>query len=132
VGVNDRRLVHIVIGVVTKKVALQAVFRETVFSFKFLGPENSNPLISRYGIALDKVTVAHPTPEYPRVALKLGIDGNVRVTVKVQNGKIIEARASSDAPMLGYDAQQWIVRCWKFRPEVTGVFTIPITYKRQA
>jgi TonB family protein len=84
------------------------------------------------GIALDKVTVAHPTPEYPRVALKLGIDGNVRVTVKVQNGKIIEASASSDAPMLGYEARQWIVRCWKFRPEVTGVFTIPVTYKRQA
>ena len=90
-----------------------------------------HPLIVT-GIALDKVTVAHPTPEYPRVALKLGIDGNVRVTVKVQNGKIIEARASSDAPMLRYEARQWIVRCWKFKPEVTGVFTIPITYKRQA
>jgi hypothetical protein len=52
------------------------------------------------GIALDKVTVSHPTPEYPRVALQLGIDGNVRVTVKVQNGNIVEASASSDEPML--------------------------------
>ena len=84
------------------------------------------------GIALDKVTVAHPTPEYPRVALQLGVDGDVRVTVKVQNGKIVEASASSTAPMLRYEARQWIVRCWKFKPEVTGVFTIPITYKRQA
>jgi outer membrane biosynthesis protein TonB len=84
------------------------------------------------GIALDKVTVAHPTPEYPRLALQLGIDGNVRVTVRVQNGEIVEASASSDEPMLRYAARQWIVRCWKFKPEVSGVFTIPIAYKRQA
>ena len=84
------------------------------------------------GIALDKVTIAHPTPEYPRAALHLGIDGSVRVTAKVQNGNIIEASVSSGAPMLAYASRQWIVRCWKFRPEVTGVFTIPITYRRQA
>ena len=84
------------------------------------------------GIALDKVTVAHPTPEYPRLALQLGIDGNVRVTVRVQNGEIVEASASSDEPMLRYEARQWIVRCWKFKPEVIGVFTILIAYKRQA
>ena len=84
------------------------------------------------GIALDKVTIAHPTPEYPRVARQLGIDGNVRVTVRVQNGEIVEASASAEEPMLRYEARQWIVRCWKFKPEVSGVFTIPIVYKRQA
>jgi len=84
------------------------------------------------GIALDKVTVAHRTPEYSRLALQLGVDGNVRVTVKVQNGNIVDASASSDEPMLRYEAREWIVRCWKFKPEVSGVFTIPITYKRQA
>jgi TonB family protein len=84
------------------------------------------------GIALDKVTIAHPTPPYPRVALQLGIDGSVRVTVRVQNGGIVEANASSDEPMLRYEARQWIVRCWKFKPEVIGVFTIPISYSRQA
>jgi TonB family protein len=84
------------------------------------------------GILLDKITTAHPTPQYPRFALQLGIDGQVRVKVKVQNGAIVEASASAGAPMLGYEAKQWIVRCWKFKPEVTGVFTIPIDYKRQA
>jgi TonB family protein len=84
------------------------------------------------GIALDKVTVAHPTPEYPRVARQLGIDGNVRVTVAVHNGQIVEASASSGAPMLAYAARQWIVRYWKFKPEVSGTFTVPIAYKRQA
>ena len=84
------------------------------------------------GIALDKVTVAHPTPEYTSNALRFGIDGNVWVTVNVKDGQIVEATASSDAPLLGYEAKQWIVRCWKFKPEITGVFTIPISYKRQA
>jgi TonB family protein len=84
------------------------------------------------GIALDKVTIAHPTPKYPSTALRLGIDGDVRVTVNVKNGKIVEATASSGAPLLAYEAKQWIVRNWKFKPEITGVFTIPISYKRQA
>jgi outer membrane biosynthesis protein TonB len=84
------------------------------------------------GIALDKVAVAHPVPEYPTTALRFHIDGHVQVTVKVQNGKIAEASASADAPILGLASKEWIVRCWKFKPDVTGVFTIPITYKRQA
>ena len=84
------------------------------------------------GISLDKVTVAHPTTDYPRVALQFGVDGNVQVTVRVQNGKIVEASASADAPIIGLASKEWIVRCWKFKPAVTGVFTIPITYKRQA
>ena len=84
------------------------------------------------GILLDKVTTAHPTPKYPRFALQLGIAGLVRVDLKVQNGEIVEANASGNAPMLAYEARQWIVRRWKFKPEVTGMFTIPIDYKRQA
>jgi hypothetical protein len=56
----------------------------------------------------------------------------VRVDLKVQNGEIVEANASGNAPMLAYEARQWIVRRWKFKPEVTGMFTIPIDYKRQA
>ena len=84
------------------------------------------------GIALDKVTTAHPTPDYPRAAFALGIDGKVQLKVKVQNGRIIETNALSGAPMLAYFAKEWIVRNWRFKPEITGVFTIPINYKRQA
>ena len=84
------------------------------------------------GIALDKVTLAHPTPEYPASARQFNIDGKVQVTVRVQNGKIVDASATADAPIIGFASKEWIVRCWKFKPEVTGVFTIPITYKLQA
>ena len=84
------------------------------------------------GIALDKVAIAHPVPVYPKTALQFHIDGHVKVTVKVQNGKIVDASALADAPILGLASKEWIVRCWKFKPDVTGVFTVPITYKRHA
>jgi len=84
------------------------------------------------GIALDRVATFHPVPAYPRVALALGIDGKVQIQVKVQNGRIAEANVLSGAPMLASSAKAWIVGNWKFKPEVSGVFTVPITYKRQA
>jgi TonB family protein len=83
------------------------------------------------GIALDKVTTVHPTPQYPRVALALGIDGKVQIEVKVHNGRIAEADVLSGAPMAS-SAKTWIVGNWKFKPEVSGLFTVPINYKRQA
>jgi hypothetical protein len=52
--------------------------------------------------------------------------------MKVRGGRIIEAATLSGSPMLGYSAKEWIQRSWKFRPEISGVFTIPISYKRQA
>jgi outer membrane biosynthesis protein TonB len=84
------------------------------------------------GIAPDKVARVHPTPQYPRVALALGVSGEVKINVKVQNGRIVEANVLSGAPMLGYFSKRWIAGNWRFRPEISGVFTIPINYKRQA
>ena len=84
------------------------------------------------GIALDKVATSHPAPTYPRVALALGIDGKVRIEVKVRNGQITDANVLSGAPMLASSAKAWIIGNWKFKPEITGVFTIPVNYKRQA
>jgi TonB family protein len=84
------------------------------------------------GIALDKLTIVHPTPAYPRAALALRIDGKVRIEVKVQNGRITDAKALSGSPMLASSAKAWIVGNWKFKPEISGVFTIPINYNRHA
>jgi TonB family protein len=84
------------------------------------------------GIPLEKVAIVHPTPKYPRTALALGIDGKVRIKMKVRDGRIIAATALSGSPTLGYSAKEWILRNWKFRPEITGVFTIPISYERPA
>ena len=84
------------------------------------------------GVALDKVATVHPAPVYPRAALALGIDGIVQVEVTVQNGRIIEANVLSGSPLLAYSAKEWIVWNWKFKPEISGVITIPINYRRPA
>jgi len=84
------------------------------------------------GIALDKVATVHPTPEYPRDAIAFDLDGRVQIEVKVQNGRITEAKALSGNPMLAYSAKSWIVRRWNFKPQISGVFTVPINYKRHA
>jgi TonB family protein len=83
------------------------------------------------GIALDKVATVHPTPEYPRDAIAYGLDGKVQIEVKVQDGRITRAKALSGNPMLAYDAKSWIIRNWKFRPQISGVFTVPVNYQRQ-
>jgi outer membrane biosynthesis protein TonB len=90
-----------------------------------------NPLVVT-GIPLDKVAAVHPTPEIPRTAFALGVDGKVVIKMTLQNGHIVEAKTLSGNPMLGYSAKKWILRNWKFKPEISGVFTIPINYKRQA
>jgi outer membrane biosynthesis protein TonB len=90
-----------------------------------------HPLIVT-GVALDKVAIVHPAPLYPRVALALGIDGIVQIEVTVENGRIIEANVLAGSPLLGYSAKEWIVWNWKFKPEISGVITIPINYRRPA
>ena len=90
-----------------------------------------HPLIVT-GVALDKVATVHPAPVYPRAALASGIDGIVRVEVIVENGRIIGAKVLSGSPLLAYSAKEWIVWNWTFRPEISGVITIPINYRPRA
>ena len=85
------------------------------------------------GIPANNVALRHPTPEYPRVALSLHISGDVVVTVRVENGKITETKANShSSPLLADSATRWVANQWKFKPSVSGVFTIPISYKESA
>jgi Gram-negative bacterial TonB protein C-terminal len=85
------------------------------------------------GVPADSVALRHPTPEYPRTVLNLRISGDVVVTVRVENGKIMETTANPhSSPLLAYSATRWVANQWKFKPSVTGVFTIPISYKQSA
>ena len=84
------------------------------------------------GITADSVARKHPTPEYPRAALNLHISGNVLVTVRVENGKITETTAASHSSILADSAQRCVDYQWKFKPSVSGTFTIPISYKQSA
>jgi outer membrane biosynthesis protein TonB len=85
------------------------------------------------GVPADNVALRHPTPEYPRVALSLHISGDVVVTVRVENGRVMETTANShSSPLLAYSVTRWVANQWKFKPSVSGVFTIPISYKESA
>ena len=85
------------------------------------------------GSPADNVALRHPTPEYPRTALNFHISGDVVVTVRVENGKIMETTANShSSPLLADSATRWVANQWKFKPSVSGVFTIPISYKESA
>jgi outer membrane biosynthesis protein TonB len=84
------------------------------------------------GISGNDVALKHPTPEYPRVALNLHISGDVLVTVRVENGRIAETTATSHSSILADSASRWVDYQWKFKPTVSGVFRIPISYKQSA
>jgi TonB family protein len=85
------------------------------------------------GIPPSNVTLRHPTPEYPRTALNLHISGDVLLRVQVENGKIMETTVvSRSSPLLADSASRWVANQWKFKHSVSGVFTIPISYKQSA
>jgi outer membrane biosynthesis protein TonB len=84
------------------------------------------------GTPAESVATRHPTPEYPRDALNLHISGNVLVTVRIENGKVMETTATSHSSILADSASRWVGNQWKFKPSVSGVFTIPIFYKQSA
>ncbi len=85
------------------------------------------------GIPANNVALRHPNPEYPRTALNLHISGDVLLRVQVENGVITETTVVSHSSLLLADsASRWVASQWKFKPSVSGVFTIPISYKQSA
>jgi hypothetical protein len=85
------------------------------------------------GIPANSVALRHPTPEYPRTALNLHISGDVLLRIQVEHGVITETAAVSNSSLLLADsATRWVANQWKFKPSVSGVFTIPISYKQSA
>ena len=84
------------------------------------------------GIPADKIASAHRTPEYPRTAWNLHISGDVVVTVRIENGKVIGTATASGPPILASSASRWVTYQWKFKSAVSGVFRIPISYKESA
>jgi outer membrane biosynthesis protein TonB len=104
----------------------------TLGSMPALSPATELRPMVVVGIPANDVALKHPTPEYPRVALNLHIGGDVLVTVRVENGKIVETTAAAHSPILADSASHWVNYQWKFKPTVSGVFTIPISYKQSA
>jgi hypothetical protein len=85
------------------------------------------------GIPANRVALRHPTPAYARNALNLHISGDVLLRVQVENGVIMETTVVTDSsPLLADSARRWVANQWRFKPSVSGVFTIPISYRQSA
>jgi TonB family protein len=105
----------------------------TLWSIPALLPATELHPMVVVGIPAGDVATRHPTPEYPRNALNLHISGDVLLRVQVENGVITETTVVSQSSLLLADsASRWVANQWKFKPSVSGVFTIPISYKQSA
>jgi len=80
------------------------------------------------GIALDRVAIQHPVPAYPRTAQVLNIAGDVQLRIQVEQGEIVSVTVKGP-PLLGDFSSHWVRTAWKFRPSVTGQFSVPISYR---
>jgi hypothetical protein len=84
------------------------------------------------GIAADVVALKHPTPSYPPNARDFRIQGDVRVHIQVESGRMVTVTAESTEPMLAKFSANWIRRNWKFKPSVSGEYVLPISYRLPA
>jgi hypothetical protein len=84
------------------------------------------------GIALDRVASWHPIPAYPQDARSLRIQGDVRVRIQTEKGKMLEVTAESTSPILAAYSRRWVRWHWQFRASVSGVYFLPISYKLAA
>jgi hypothetical protein len=84
------------------------------------------------GIALDRVASRHSVPAYPQDARFLRIQGEVRVRIEVENGKMVNVTAQSGSPILADYSARWVRWHWQFRPSASGVYYLPISYKLNA
>jgi hypothetical protein len=57
------------------------------------------------------------------------IQGNVEVTIRVENGRMVKVSASSPSSVLAGVSSRWIHRNWQFKPSTTGLYILPIIYQ---
>jgi Gram-negative bacterial TonB protein C-terminal len=83
-------------------------------------------------IALDRVASRHAAPGYPQDARSRRIQGDVRVRIQVEKGEMLNVTAESTVPVLAAYSSRWLRWHWQFRPSVSGVYLLPISYKLTA
>jgi outer membrane biosynthesis protein TonB len=81
------------------------------------------------GVALDRVASRHSAPPYPQEARASGIQADVRVRIQVENGKMVNVMAESGSQQLATYSSRWIRWHWQFKPAVSGVYFLPLSYK---
>ncbi len=106
-----------------------AIITITIFSstaYQSLAAE-LKPLVVT-GIALDRVASQHPIPTYPQEVRSLKLKCDVQVRIQVVKGKMIKVTAESTSAILAAYSSRWVHLHWQFKPSVSGVYLLPISY----
>ena len=116
--------------VIRSLVAIATIATVSSTAYRSSAAELSRLVVT--GIALDRVASQHSTPTYPQDARSFRIQGEVRVRIQAENGKMVNVTAQSTSPILGNCSSRWIRWHWQFRPTVSGVYFLPISYRLTA
>ena len=108
------------VAIATITTLLSTAYRSSAVEFKRLVV---------IGIPLDRITTRHSTPAYPQEARSPRIQGDVRVRIQVDKGKMVNVTAESASPILASYTSRWIRWHWQFRPSASGVYFLPVSYK---
>ena len=117
------RVIRSLVAIATIATGLSAAYRSSATELKGL-------VVT--GVALDRVASQHTMPPYPLDARSQRIQAEVRVRIQVKNGKMLNVTAESTSLTLANSSSRWIRWHWQFRPSVSGVYYLPISYKLTA
>jgi hypothetical protein len=117
-------------GVVRSFVAIATIATLLSTAYRSSAAELNHLVV--IGIALDRVASRHATPGYPQDARSRRIQGDVQVRIQVENGKMVSVTAESASPILAAYSSRCVRWNWQFRPSVSGVCFLPISYKLTA
>jgi outer membrane biosynthesis protein TonB len=101
----------------------------TLCSTPFLSKAGEQSPLVVIGVPPETVALSYPTPIYPTDCARMRIQGNVEVSIWVQDGKMVKVKAASENPMLAGESSRWIHKNWQFKPSTTGHYILPITYE---
>lgn len=100
---------------------------------KTLAAPSPHPVM-RYAAAAPRAGDANtPKPPYPYEAARRRFQGTVQLALTVAQGRLlsVEVVQSSGFGILDSNARQWILQRWRLPANLSGTYTIPITYRLQ-
>lgn len=65
-----------------------------------------------------------PVPPYPPAAIKAHEQGEARLRITLEKGKIVDVATVSGPPALALPSAKWVKAYWKLRPDISGVYDV--------
>jgi hypothetical protein len=72
-----------------------------------------------------------PLIPYAPPAIKAQEQGNVRLRITLERGKVIDVATVSGPPTLALPSARWIKAHWKLRPDISGVYDVSLMFRSE-